>query len=67
MADFYELLGVARVVTQVGMVEAKFHIAGKRNRSPLKDFLLDNLPQSHKPFRWRSMRSCGVRMNISTR
>src|SRR4029077_17317045 len=61
-----ELLGVARVVTQLGMVQAQLHVTRKRDRPVLTNFLFDDVAQAHKPVRCRSARSWGVRMNIST-
>jgi hypothetical protein len=48
------------------MVETQFHVTRKRDGPALTDLLLDDEAQAHKPFRWRSARSWGVRMNIST-
>src|ERR1700686_4411492 len=40
---FSELLGVSRIVTQFGIVEAKIHITREGNWSALANFLLDLL------------------------
>ena len=61
-----KLLGMARVVTPFGVVQTQIHITRKRNGTVVADFLFDDLAQAHKPVRWRSARSWGVRMNIST-
>ena len=58
---------ISRVIAQLGIIETKLHVAREQNRPALVDFLLDFLAQGHSPFRWRSARSCGVRMNISIR
>jgi len=63
-----ELIGMSRIVAEFLIVEAPFHIAGEGNRAAGMDLLLDFFPERfHNPFRWRSARSCGVRMNISTK
>src|SRR5580704_10108977 len=62
-----ELFSMAGVITELGIVEAHFHVPRKRNRPAFADFLLNFLSQSHRPFRRRSARSWGVRTNISTR
>jgi len=50
------------------IVEAELHVTGKKNGTALADLLLDLLAQRiHNPFSLRSARSCGVRMNISTK
>src|SRR3954454_9931043 len=61
-----KLFSVTRVVSKFRMVQTQFHVPRKRNRPVITNFLFDNLAETHKPFRWRSARSCGVRMNIST-
>ena len=44
-----------------------FTFNGGASGDALADFLFDFLTQAHKPRSRRSTRSCGVRMNISTR
>jgi hypothetical protein len=66
VAGLAELRGVARVVAEFVVVQAQLHVAREGNRAVLANLLLDLLAESvHSPFRWRSARSCGVRMNIS--
>src|ERR1700683_2546222 len=67
IAGFSELLRIARVVTQFGVVQAYFHVSRKRNRPTLADFRFAFLAQGDRASRGRSSRSCGVRMNISPR
>src|SRR5579862_1133069 len=63
-----ELPGLTRIVAEFRMIKAKLHVPRKANRSTLEDFLLDDAAQFvQSPFRCRSARSCGVRMNISTK
>src|ERR1700691_69815 len=45
IAGLAELLCISRIVTELGIVEAKFHVARKWNGPALSDFLLDLLPQ----------------------
>src|SRR5216683_3425218 len=49
-----ELLRVARVIAQLGMVQAQLHVARKRNWPALVDLLFDDLAQAHRSLRWRS-------------
>ncbi len=50
------------------MVQAEFHVAREGNGTALVDFPLDLLAQEiHISFWRRSARSCGVRINISTK
>ena len=68
IASLAELRRVPRVVAEFRMIEAQLHVARKGNRPPFPDLLLDELPKfDHRPFFCRSARSCGVRMNISTK
>src|ERR1044071_7562984 len=68
VARLAELRCIASVITEFGMIETQLHVAREGNRSTLADFLLDDPPEfAHSPFFWRSARSCGVRMNISTK
>src|SRR5579864_1539144 len=68
IASLAELIRVAGVIAEFLIVEAHFHVAGEGNRAAGIDLLLDFFTQRfHNPFRWRSARSCGVRMNISTK
>src|SRR5580698_1056485 len=64
IASFSKLLGVARIVTELRVIQAQLHIAGKWNRAALADFLLNFVTKGHKPSRCRSTRSCGVRMHV---
>src|ERR1700690_1117909 len=51
VASLAELLRIARVVTQLWIVQAKLHIARKRDRPMLTDFLENFLAQGHRPSR----------------
>src|SRR5579864_5831218 len=68
IAGFPELRGVSRIIAEFRIVEAQLHIPREGNRPALANLLLDLLAKSvHSPFRRRSARSWGVRMNISTK
>src|SRR5579864_1665058 len=68
IAGFAELRRIPRVVAQLGIVKANLHVAREGNWPALSDLRFDIPPQFvHIPFLWRSLRSCGVRINISTK
>src|SRR3984957_9968166 len=66
IAGLAELRGVAGIIAEFRIVEATLHVTREGNRSALANLVLYFLAQlAHKPLCWRSVRSCGVRMNIS--
>src|SRR5579863_4242563 len=68
VARLAELLRVARVIAKFRIVKAKFHVSRKWNWTAISNFLFNLPPQfAHSPFFCRSIRSCGVRINISTK
>ena len=58
----------SRVIAKIWIVETVFHIARKGHRPELANLLLDFLTKKAHDCCWRrSARSCGVRINISTK
>src|SRR5579864_2303322 len=68
IAGFAELRGVTRIIAEFRIVKAQLHVAREAKWSALANLFCNLLVKSvQSPFRCRSARSCGVRMNISTK